>query len=69
MRLEQLIPNVAYNVILHTGPFDSHRYDYYHWHIEVIPRIATVAGLEWGSGIHINVVPPEVAADRLSRIG
>lgn len=65
-RLEQQIPGAAYNMILHSSPFDSDRYDYYHWHIEIIPRLATVAGLEWGSGIHVNVVTPETAAAQLA---
>ena len=68
-RLEHRIPGAAYNMILHSSPFDSDRYDYYHWHIEIIPRLATVAGLEWGSGIHVNVVPPETAASQLADQG
>ena len=54
-----------FNYLIHTLPFDSDRNDHYHWHIEIIPRIAKQAGFEWGTGIHINTVAPERAAAEL----
>lgn len=36
-----------------------------HWHLEVYPQIVKWAGLEKGSGVYINPVPPESAADVL----
>ncbi|HZX14556.1 MAG TPA: hypothetical protein VFF49_09190, partial [Thermodesulfobacteriota bacterium] len=35
----------------------------FHWHIELIPRLTTIAGFEWGAGFFINPTPPEAAAD------
>ena len=67
-RIELSIPNVAYNCIFHSSPFDSKRYDHYHWHIEVIPRIATLAGLEIGAKTHVNIVKPEQSAKLLKRL-
>jgi len=55
----------AYNYYFHSTPFDSDRDDHYHWHIEIIPRIAKAAGVEWGTGVHINSVTPEQAAIEL----
>ena len=40
----------------------------YHWHIEVMPALTQVAGFEWGSGFHINPVPPEEAAEFLRKV-
>jgi UDPglucose--hexose-1-phosphate uridylyltransferase len=40
----------------------------YHWHIQIVPRVAAVAGFELGSGIYINTVPPEVAARYLREV-
>ncbi len=72
-----------YNYVLHTSPNPVPRpgrpdywqtlpYDY-HWHLEFIPRLTMVAGFEWGTGLYINPVPPELAAevlrDELSREG
>ncbi|MCK7519279.1 MAG: hypothetical protein MZV64_16935 [Ignavibacteriales bacterium] len=38
---------------------------YYHWHIELMPKLTHVAGFEWGSGFYINPTPPEDAAKYL----
>ena len=54
-----------YNYMLHTAPLDRNVSDFYHWHIEIIPRLTRVAGFEWGSGFYINPTPPEHAAQYL----
>lgn len=61
-RLEQAIAEVPYNYVVHTVPFDTTDQHYYHWHIEITPRIARLAGFEWGTGCIINTVAPEQAA-------
>jgi UDPglucose--hexose-1-phosphate uridylyltransferase len=45
-----------FNGLLRTEP------DEFHWYVEVIPRLASLAGFELGSGLFINVVPPEESA-------
>ncbi|MGL4943824.1 MAG: galactose-1-phosphate uridylyltransferase [Thermoguttaceae bacterium] len=40
----------------------------YHFHWLLIPALAKPAGFEWGCGLHINSVPPEVAAETLRAI-
>jgi UDPglucose--hexose-1-phosphate uridylyltransferase len=64
-RIEVATNRGAYNLIIHTAPFDTARYDYYHWHIEILPRLTRAAGFEWGSGCFINPLAPEEAAARL----
>ena len=62
-RLTSQLGNVPFNAILHTsrpGPDDPKAP--FHWHFEIVPRLAELAGLEWGSGAHINPVAPEAAA-------
>ena len=39
--------------------------DYYHWHLEVYPKLAIWAGFEKSTGIYINTVTPEAAAQSL----
>jgi len=39
--------------------------EYYHWHLEVYPRLTIWAGFEKSSGMFINVVSPEDAAKHL----
>ncbi|HEX4143367.1 MAG TPA: DUF4921 family protein [Pirellulales bacterium] len=65
--MERVIPRLAYNYIIHSAPFDTHSLDHYHWHMEIIPRVASIAGFEWGTGYFINPVLPEVAAESLRR--
>lgn len=47
---------VPLNVWLHDGP---------HWHLEVVPRLNVLAGLELGAGIYVNTLDPDDAAERL----
>ncbi|MHB8730368.1 MAG: galactose-1-phosphate uridylyltransferase [bacterium] len=61
-RLYACLNNPPYNYIIHTAPYDAKVDHFYHWHIEVLPRLSQVAGFEWGSGFYINTVPPEDAA-------
>ena len=61
-QLDSLFEFPAYNFMLHTSPFVEEENDYYHWHIEIMPKLTKVAGFEWGSGFYINPTPPEDAA-------
>jgi UDPglucose--hexose-1-phosphate uridylyltransferase len=51
------------NAWLHTAPFGERG----HWHIEVLPRLSLLAGLELGAGCYVNAVPPEEAAEALRK--
>ena len=55
----------AYNWFLHTTPLHAGVPAHYHWHLEILPRTARPAGLEWGYGCHITTVVPEHAASQL----
>ena len=46
-------------------PLNAWVHDTAHWHIEVLPRLAVLAGIELGAGIYVNALPPEAAAERL----
>jgi len=65
LKLESSLEFPPYNYIIHTTPFNYGEIEYYHWHIEIIPRLTNVAGFEWGSGFYINTVKPETAAEFL----
>lgn len=67
-KLEGALEEPPYNFIIHTSPFDQPLLDYYHWHIEIIPRLTRTAGFEWGTGFYINPVPPENAAEYLRQV-
>jgi UDPglucose--hexose-1-phosphate uridylyltransferase len=62
MRLDRKLGNPPFNYIIHSSPFRENTEPYYHWHIEILPKLAQVAGFEWGAGWYINTVAPEHAA-------
>ena len=62
-RLRRTVGDVAYNVVLHYSPFRS-SVDF-HWHLHLLPKVTTIAGFELGTGVFINVLPPEFAAAEL----
>lgn len=64
-KLEKALNRPPYNYMIHTSPFVMQDLDYYHWHLEITPRLTKVAGFEWGTGFYINSVPPEQAAQFL----
>lgn len=64
-RLEQVLKAPPYNYVLHTAPFDIEDERHYHWHIELFPRLTSLAGFEFGAGAYINPVSPEQAAEAL----
>lgn len=64
-RLQVALDNPAFNFILHTRPISPESHEYFHWHIEIMPKLTKMAGFEWGSGFYINPTSPEDAATYL----
>jgi UDPglucose--hexose-1-phosphate uridylyltransferase len=67
-RMDRALEFPPYNLVLHTAPFDDKDLQSYHWHVEILPKIARTAGFEWGTGFYINPTSPEEATDVLRRI-
>jgi len=65
--LSQLLHDPPYNYGFHTSPSKS-RSEFYHWHLEVYPKLSTPAGFELSTGVYINVTPPELAAESLRQL-
>lgn len=62
-RLEHKLKDPDYNFFIHTAPIkDKEKYDHYHWHIEVYPKVSIQAAFEQGSGVELNSVDPNDAA-------
>jgi len=64
-KLYSMLNNPDYNFVIHTAPIKDEGEDYYHWHLQITPRLTTPAGFEMGSGIYINVSLPEETAQFL----
>lgn len=61
-RLDKVLNLPPYNYIIHTCPLRSQMREFYHWHLEIMPKLVRIAGFEWGSGFYINPTSPEEAA-------
>jgi galactose-1-phosphate uridylyltransferase len=59
--------DVAFNVIVHDGPYTTQRVIGlpFHWHAEVVLRTSDLAGYEWATGGYTNVIDPDEAAQTL----
>lgn len=64
-RIKMVLGNPHYNFVFHTLPIKEKDKFYYHWHIEIMPKLTKVAGFEWGTGFYINPALPEEAAKLL----
>ena len=62
MKADRVLDNPPYNLVIHTSPAQDPTNEYYHWHIEFMPKLTKTAGFEWGTGFYINPTPPEEAA-------
>lgn len=67
-RLKKALGNMPYNLVLHTYPLKETKIPYYHWYIEIIPKITKFSGFEFGSGIYVNPTVPEESAKFLREV-
>lgn len=63
--LHAKVNDPSYNFFIHTTP-PRDTTDLYHWHLEILPKTTTWAGLELGTGLEAIVVAPEDAAALLN---
>jgi UDPglucose--hexose-1-phosphate uridylyltransferase len=68
-KIDKVLEHPAYNFIVHSSPVQEDELPYYHWHVEIIPKLTKVAGFEWGTGFYINPTPPEESAKFLREAG
>jgi UDPglucose--hexose-1-phosphate uridylyltransferase len=62
--LKDVVNDPPYNYGFHLA-LDKDAADYYHWHLEVYPKLSIWAGFEISTGTYINTVTPETAAESL----
>jgi UDPglucose--hexose-1-phosphate uridylyltransferase len=66
-KLYKGLNNPPYNFFIHTAPCDEKNYDFYHWHLSILPKTSTWAGFELCTGIEISTIEPEKAAEYLRK--
>jgi UDPglucose--hexose-1-phosphate uridylyltransferase len=62
------LENPDLNFTVRSGPTEYSGARHFHWYVSVIPRLTRVAGFELGSGMFINTVLPEAAAEFLRKV-
>jgi len=70
-RLDAVIGGAQYNFFLHSVPHGKERGAHaasYHWHLEICPRTSIPTGFELGSGLFVNTISPEQAAEKLRTV-
>lgn len=70
-RLDSVIGGAQYNYFLHSLPHGDEFADCtpsYHWHLEICPRTSIPTGFELGSGLAVNTISPEAAAELLRAV-
>jgi len=64
--LAKILNDPPYCYGFHIAP-TGEDHEYFHWHLEVYPKLTIQAGFEISTGMFINVTPPEIAAENLRR--
>jgi UDPglucose--hexose-1-phosphate uridylyltransferase len=71
-KLAGALDHPPYNLMLFTAPSRTRRQDHwgtiesdFRWHIEILPRLHHLGGIELATGCWVNGIWPEVAADYL----
>jgi UDPglucose--hexose-1-phosphate uridylyltransferase len=62
------LENPDLNFTVRSGPAEYAGVRHFHWYVSVIPRLTRMAGFELGSGMFINTVLPEAAAEFLRKV-
>jgi UDPglucose--hexose-1-phosphate uridylyltransferase len=68
LRLRGALDDPPFNLVVHTAPLNSEALPYYHWHMEIMPRVMHTAGFERGTGFYINPTRPEETAQFLREV-
>ena len=64
--LKDVVNDPPFNYGLHISN-DKTSEEFYHWHLEVYPKLSIWAGFEISTGVYINTVTPESAAESLRK--
>lgn len=65
LKLRHALGDPAFNLTIDSAPRGDEDAEFFLWHIQIFPRLATPAGFEMGSGMSINSILPEAAAEFL----
>ena len=69
LKIKRNLYDADYNFFIHSSPLKNQKScaPFYHWHIDIIPKISISAGMELATGVEITVIDPDDAAAILRR--
>ncbi|MBI2588370.1 galactose-1-phosphate uridylyltransferase [Candidatus Berkelbacteria bacterium] len=67
-KLDKGLKNPPYNFYIHTNAARQPENSFFHWHLEVVPRLGVWGGFELGGGFPIDVISPEKCANFLRKV-
>jgi UDPglucose--hexose-1-phosphate uridylyltransferase len=59
--MNEILDRPPYHLLVYTAPFRDG--DGFCWRIEIVPRMARIAGFELATGVFVNQTAPEKAAE------
>jgi UDPglucose--hexose-1-phosphate uridylyltransferase len=62
------LENPDFNYVIRSGNPAHAGSEFLHWYLSITPRVAMVSGFELGSGVYINPLLPEAAAEFLRNV-
>ncbi|MEE9552742.1 MAG: galactose-1-phosphate uridylyltransferase [candidate division Zixibacteria bacterium] len=68
LKIHNSLDDPDYNYVIKSAPTGQETIGYFHWYVEITPRISGPTGFALGSGIGVNEVAPEEAARLLREI-
>jgi len=66
-RLNKALETPPYTMVIHSAPLPD-GLEFYHWNIEILPKVTRSGTLEWTTGFHVNPTRPEDAAAFLRQV-
>ncbi|OHB44954.1 MAG: galactose-1-phosphate uridylyltransferase [Planctomycetes bacterium RIFOXYD12_FULL_42_12] len=67
-RLYHGLNNPDFNYVVRSGSSCEANSGFIHWYLSIVPRVAMASGFELGSGMYINPLIPESAAEYLRNV-
>lgn len=68
-RLAAALADPDYNLVVVSAPREAAASEHFGFHVQLLPRLVQPAGLELGTGLWINTMLPEIAAEELRKVG
>ena len=68
LKLHRGLDNPPFNLTIDSVSRGDESKVFFRWHMRIVPRLTTPAGFELGSGMAINTVMPEEAAEYLRQV-